>query len=83
MESSVKPTELNLQGVFQLKPVNTHVFSPFLIARLIEHPEMKENALNYHVTLQDVNDTGIASSSIQLTWDNNMIPSVPLAAHQD
>jgi hypothetical protein len=74
---------LSLDTSFVSRPVNTHIFAPFLIARLQEHPNVQERTLEYKITLQNVGENGIRTVPVNLTWTEAMIPAVPLAAQRE
>jgi hypothetical protein len=77
------PSVLSLDAAFVSQPVNTHIFAPFLIARLEEHPDVQERTLEYNVTLQDVGVPGTRTSPLILAWTKAMVPPVPLAAQRE
>lgn len=74
---------LSLDKAFVSRPVNTHIFAPFLVARLEEHPDVQERTLAYSITLQDVGVSGTRTLPLTLTWTEAMIPPVPLAAQRE
>jgi len=74
---------LRLDTAFVSRPVNTHIFAPFLIARLEEHPDVHERRLEYQITLQDIGVNGIRTVPFLLVWTEAMIPPVPLAAQRE
>lgn len=82
-EYSDSPLVLSLDTAFVSRPVNTHIFAPFLIARLEEHPEVYERRLEYQITLQDIGGNGVRTVPLILTWTEAMIPPVPLAAQRE
>ena len=75
--------EIALEATFQYRPVNTHIFKPFLIGRLIEHSAVLGNSLEYEVKLQDVGGAGTRSARVKWTWTPDIIPPTPLAAQRE
>lgn len=75
--------KIALDETFQYRPVNTHIFEPFLIGRLIEHPAVVENTLEYQVILQDISDPGTRSVAVKWMWTADMVPPLPLAAQRE
>ena len=80
---SFNAIEIALEAMFQFRPVNTQIFKPFLIGRLVEHPAVVENTLEYQVILQDVGSPGTRSVAVKWTWTDAMIPPLPLAAQRE
>ena len=76
-------SEIALEETFQSRPVNTQIFKPFLISRLMEHPATVDNALEYQVHFQNVGVPGTRSAAVRWTWTDDMIPPAPLAAQQE
>ncbi len=76
-------TEIALEETFQSRPVNTLIFKPFLISRLMEHPATVDNALEYQVHFQNVNVPGTRYATVRWTWTDDMIPPSPLAAQRE
>ena len=74
--------EIALEEAFQYSPVNTQIFTPFLVARLEEHPATVVRTCEYQVILQDIRAAGTRSLAVRWTWTEAMIPPVPLAAQQ-
>jgi hypothetical protein len=72
-----------LDKAFQSRPVNTEIYTPFLIARLMEHPARVENTLDYQVSMQDVGSPGTRTVAVRWTWTEAMIPPTPLAAQSE
>jgi hypothetical protein len=81
--SSDGSSVLLLDTAFVSQPVNTHIFAPFLIARLEEHADVHEKALDYQVTLHDIGAHGERTVPLRLAWTEPMIPPVPLAAQRE
>ena len=81
--ASDSPSVLSLDSVFVSQPVNTHIFAPFLIARLEEHPDVRERTLVYKITLQNIGVKGIRTVPLRLAWTASMVPPVPLAAQTE
>ena len=77
------PSVLSLDEAFVSQPVNTHIFAPFLIARLEEHPDVSERTLEYKITLQNIGVKGIRTVPLRLAWTASMVPPVPLAAQTE
>ena len=77
------PSVLSLDAAFVSRPVNTHIFAPFLIARLEEHPDIHERTLEYKITLQNIGTKGIRTVPLRLAWTETMVPPVPLAAQTE
>src|SRR4051812_43736380 len=75
--------EIALGEAFQHRPVNTQIFTPFLIARLMEHPATIERSLDYQVILQNIDITGARTLAVKWTWTDIMVPPVPLAAQHE
>ena len=75
--------EIALDEVLQYRPVNTQIFMPFLLARLMEHPATIDRTLEYQVTLQDIGEVGMRSFAVKWTWTEAMIPPLPLAAQRE
>ena len=75
--------EIALEEAFQSRPVNTQIFRPFLISRLMEHPAVVENTLEYQVQLQDVGEPGTRSVTVKWTWTEEMIPAGVLAVQPE
>ena len=67
-------------SLFVTRPVNTHIFAPFLVARLEEHPAVRDRALLYEVTIENLGETERRSLPLTLAWTEAMVPPVPLAA---
>ena len=72
-----------LEETFQSHPVNTQIFKPFVISRLMEHPAAADNSLEYRVEIQDVGEPGTRSVRVKWTWTEDMIPARPLAAQRE
>ena len=72
-----------LQSAFHSHPINTHIFAPFLIARLEEHAETNERTVTYRVSLQNVGAASTRAVPLRLTWTAEMVPPVPLAAQRE
>lgn len=72
-----------LDEVFQSRPMNTKIYEPFLIARLMEHSARVENTLDYQVMLQDVGKAGTRTIPVRWRWSEEMIPATPLAAQPE
>src|SRR5579871_71020 len=79
----IPPSLLSLEDAFQFRPVNTHIFAPFLVARLMEHPDTIDNAIDYEISLQNIRGSGAQTVPLRLTWTEAMIPPVPLAAQRE
>ena len=75
--------EIALKNAFQQRPVNTEIFSPYLMARLMEHPAVADNSLEYRIHLQDVGSPGTRLIRVKWTWTEAMIPPTPLAAQRE
>src|SRR5216683_1935568 len=75
--------EIALEEMLQYRPVNTQIFKPFLIGKLMEHPSVVENTLEYQVQLQNVGSLGTRSVTVKWTWTEEMTPPMPLAAQQE
>jgi hypothetical protein len=75
--------EIALEERFLYRPVNTQILQPFLISRLIEHPSVIENTLEYQVQLEGVGRPGTRFVSVRWTWTEEMLPSLPLAAQRE
>ena len=75
--------QIALEDTFQQRPVNTKVYEPFLIARLMEHPAVVNNSLEYQVIMQNVGSPGIRSETVRWTWTQAMIPPTPLAVQAE
>ncbi len=75
--------EIALEESFQYHPVNTEIYAPFVIARLMEHPARIGNTLNYRVTLQDIGSQGLRFVAVKWTWTDAIIPRTPLAAQRE
>lgn len=76
-------TEIVLEETFQYHPVNTQIFKPFVISRLMEHPAILSNSLEYRIEIQDVGELGTRSVRVKWTWTDEMIPARPLAAQRE
>jgi len=74
---------LLLDTAFVSQPINTHIFAPFLIARLEEHPDVHERTLDYKITLQNIGVNGLRTVPLRLAWTEAMVPPVPLAAQTE
>ena len=85
MERNVPKNQsvLLLDEAFVSRPVNTHIFAPFLIARLEEHPDVKSRTLQYRITLQNVRAKGTQTAPLLLTWTEEVVPAMPLAAQPE
>ncbi len=77
------PSVLLLDSAFVTRPVNTYIFAPFLVARLVEHPDVQYEKLEYLVTLQDIGSEGTRTVPLVLTWTQAMVPAIPLAAQKE
>ncbi len=75
--------EIALEETFLMRPINTKVFEPFVIARLMEHSARVENTLDYEVMLQDVGEAGMRTIPVRWLWAENVIPVTPLAAQPE
>ena len=80
---SETPIVLSLDAAFVSHPVNTHIFAPFLVARLEEHPDTQERTLPYEIVLHNVGVHGLQSVPLILSWTEAMIPPLPLAAQRE
>ena len=79
----ISVVEIGLEATFQYRPVNTQIFKPFLIGRLMEHSAVAQNSLEYQVQMQDVGGPGTRSVRVKWTWTDDMIPPTPLAAQRE
>ena len=75
--------EIALDAAFQYRPVNTKIYEPFVIARLMEHQARVENTLDYQVPLQDVGTSGTRTIPVRWAWTDMMVPPTPLAAQRE
>lgn len=76
-------TEVALEETLQHHLVNTQIFMPFLVARLMEHPATSENTLEYQIRLQDVGGAGMRLALVRWTWTQTLVPPRPLAAQRE
>ena len=75
--------EIALAETFQSRPVNTEIYAPFVVARLMEHPARVGNTLEYQVQLENVGSSGIRSLEVRWVWTDEMIPVTSLAAQRE
>lgn len=75
--------EIPLEQAFHYRPVNTKIYEPYVIARLMEHPARQGNSLDYEITLQTVEVAGTRTLGVRWTWTDAMISPTPLAAQRE
>lgn len=75
--------EIALEETFLTRPVNTQIFQPFVVARLMEHPARVGNTLDYQIIMQNVGSQGTRTATVRWTWTDDMIPPTPLGAQPE
>jgi len=66
-----------LETIGELHPVAAHLFVPFAVARLQQHPEDTEAVLA--VTLSGIDEQSAEDRPLRLLWERSSIPTKPLA----
>jgi hypothetical protein len=71
-------TSFHLETIGEIHPVAAHLFVPFAVTRLQQHPEDTEAVLA--LSLRGIDETTTeVRHQFRLFWERNSMPSLPLA----